>query len=247
MAAHSEVFVVMPKAKRTAGTPAAAKRQPMLYLASHGLQTPISAIRWGCGRLKRMAAGLPPEQRQIVEDVQEQAKLLSRMFEALLLLAKVEDGTHISALQDIYLHDFLQTVVAASALPQDVSWKLSCPDDLRLRTDRALLTALTEALLLVVAYGARGQRTVHVTIARHGTPQECIVTIHAPLQLALVEDAAIARQEDGQRIVGGVPGVMLSVAAALASALGGSLQVHDECKIVLKLPSPPSVSVLPEA
>lgn len=218
----------------------------MLFLASHGLQTPLSAIRWGCGRLRRMCAQLSGEQTQLVDSIQAQAKLLSDMFNALLLLAKFDDGALEVRLQDIYLRDYL-TAPALQDCAGGVSLQVSCDDDARLRIDRTVFDGIMRALVVAVVTGRKGDGPVSVEVTFSHNPSVCILTFAAPLELSLVEEPGREMRESDARMVGGTPGVMLAVASSLATALGGTLEVTEERGATLTLPAPPSVSVLPES
>lgn len=218
----------------------------MLFLASHGFQTPISAIRWGSGRLKKMLDDLKPVERALLDGIQQQAKLLSEMFDALLLLAKVEDGIHESRLQDIYLKDYFEERL--KQLPPEIVFELSCPDDARLRVDRTAFESVTQALLNVIASAGGGSRPLMVDVVMAPEERRCDMTFRAPLSFSLIEpDAALTTPADPKRIVGGVPGLMLAVASSLVSFLGGDLGAEQGNlgTITLRLPAPDSVSVLP--
>ena len=221
--------------------PARPSSAKMLFLASHGFQSPISAIRWGCGRLRKMAHDMPPAQQELVDGMQRQAKTLSGMFDALLLLAKVEDGVHVPRMQDIYLKDFFLHSARLQDLSGDISVEVTCPDDARLRTDRTIFESVIQAALMAIDTAGGGPRSLAIDITLGGGA--CSIILNAPLEFSLVED-------EGTRgkIVGGVPGLMLAVASSLTAAVGGSLDAKEGPKghIHVRLPAPPSVSVLPE-
>jgi signal transduction histidine kinase len=230
-------------------TSKASQGKSMVFLASHGLQTPLSAIRWGIGRLKHMSKGLSPEQAAIVDGVHGQAKLLSQMFDSLLLLAKVDEGTPWQRKkEDIYLRDFFLTLEETKNLPPDLTLALDCADDLRLRIDRKIFDGIVHALLIVASTGARMPKQALPVKVEIDTDEElCTITFAAPLQLSLVEDVEMGTVDpDARMIVGGVPGLMLSVASSLSNAIGGHVDVAEKTGIVVRLPAPESVSVLPE-
>ena len=94
-----------------APTPRSASKNhgQMLFLVGHGLQTPLSAIRWGCSRLKKMSKKMTKQELHVIEGIQSQSKVLSGMVNALLLVARVEDGSYAGRPQEIYLYDFLKS------------------------------------------------------------------------------------------------------------------------------------------
>lgn len=215
----------------------------MLFLVSHGLQSPLSAIRWGCGRLKRMAKNLSAEERKVLDDIHGNAKLVSEMVDALLLLAKLDDGVYVPRLEDIYLKDLLLT--GFLELPTGAAPAVVCDDALRLRTDRTIFEASARALF-IAAVSAAGDK--EVAIEAMITGDSVTIAFNGPLHLSLVEDAESPEMPASlRRIVGGVPGMMLAVAAGLATGVGGTVEAHEDRGITLRLPVKSSVSVLPEA
>lgn len=230
-------------AKTPSPPPTSLHYAKMLFLASHGLQTPLSAIRWGAGRLKRMGRDLPPEYGKVIDNIHAESRLLSQMFDMLLLLAKVEEGAHQANVQEIFLRDFLHAPARNEELPRPIVFQITCPDDLRVRADRTLLEAIIHALFLVATVGSE-ESAVSVTVVADERKESCDITLTAPLKLSLLDDAdsSVPGSED-RKVVGGVPGFLLGIAASLCQSMGGSLmplrQGEETVGLVFRLPLQP--------
>jgi K+-sensing histidine kinase KdpD len=216
----------MPKASRQ--PPAEPPKGQMLFLVGHGLQTPLSAIRWGCSRLQKMGKGtMTKEQLEVLTGIHHEAKILSGMLNALLLVARVEDGTHEPKQQDIYLHDFLMSFGPFKHLFPDKAVRVSCPKDLMLRTDRILLESLLEAVSVVIGSASESKKGLVITVAH--TKGDCVLSFSPDIELSFLRDLEATMVSDVQ-IVGGTPGLMLSVIASLSNALGGTIDVLQHGK-----------------
>ncbi len=213
----------MPSKPRT--PPASLAFTNMLFLASHGLQSPLSAIRWGTARLKKLGKDLPKEQQEVIENIQKESKLLSQMFDWMLLLAKVEEGAHVANQQEVFVKDFLSSPDRLKDLPRPFALAVSCPDDLALRIDRTLFESVVQALLLVVSVGSAATKA-SVTVEEED--DLCAITVSAPLALLLLQQTEMPAGADQRRIVGGAPGFLLAVSASLSAALGGELTPSSE-------------------
>lgn len=207
----------------------------MLFLVSHGLQTPLSAIRWGCSRLRRSGDNLTKQQQTILDEVQEHSRILSLMFDILLLLAKLEEGVSIPNIQEIFLYDFLQSSERLKDVPKGKQVEVTCSQELMLRIDRTILTSIIDALLLAVATSNR-EKNIRISVTEQKDQNTCTLTIETPLYLSVLQEMLKPEEpEKKQRIVGGVPGFLLAVIAALAKNAGGNLTSKQDADIITSL------------
>lgn len=223
--------------------PASLEFSRMLFLVGHGLQTPLSAIRWGCSRLKKLFKDPTDEQREVLEGVQREARLLSKMVDWLLLVAKLEDGQQAANVQEVFLYDFLQTAVADR---QEVLPMISvvCPEDLQIQTDRTVFEAIVQALILALSVDEPAASASLTASEQNG---HCVLTLDAPLTLTLLRQEA-GNDAKPSQVVGGVRGVLLSIASSLAETSGGSLaterESHELRRVILRIPMHPSLTSL---
>ncbi len=224
--------------------PASLEYTKMLFLVSHGLQTPLSAIRWGCSRLSKTGKNLTPEQWRLVEGMQHQTRMLSQMFDSLLLLAKVEEGVQASTLQDIYLSDYFEGAELLKGMPRDYILDMTCPADAVVKVDRIIFTSIMDALFLVLSISST-QTTIPLTVTME--EGECVITLRAPMELSfLQEEGAPTTSGKPQRIVGGIPGFLLAVSASSAQHIGGTLVSGREeipSTLTLRFPTEPALTL----
>lgn len=215
----------------------------MLFLVSHGLQSPLSAIRWGCGRLQRTGK-LSTEQRELLDSIQAEGRLLSRMMNWLLLLAKTDDGVHIADVQEVYVRDFL-TACMDEKLPRPLKFRITCAKDLAIQVDRTLLEASLHALLFAASVSS-DVKTLPISVRVTSSPEECLIMLDAQLSLTLLEEEQTGKPS--RRIAGGMSGFLLAVASSFAIALGGTIDHKTVGAVIsdltLRLPQRPPLPVL---
>ncbi|HKC20344.1 MAG TPA: ATP-binding protein [Candidatus Dormibacteraeota bacterium] len=81
----------------------------VLASLSHELKSPIAALRTGLTALIAPKAGLPPEQRQLLSDLDGQASRLDRMVGDLLALSRLEAGVGM----DVEPHSLAEVIGAS--------------------------------------------------------------------------------------------------------------------------------------
>jgi K+-sensing histidine kinase KdpD len=224
--------------------PATLEYTKMLFLVSHGLQTPLSAIRWGCGRLKKTGSNLTTDQMALVDGVQQQTRVLSSMFDMLLLLAKVEEGVHISTLQQLYLSEFLESPDRQKNNPREFTVAVTCPDSCVVKVDRVIFASIIDALFLVLSLSS-AEDAIPIDVRVEDTT--CVMTFTAPMQLSVLEESVESLPGvPKNRIVGGIPGFLLAVASSLLQSMDGTLESsHEETPrtLTLRLPIEPVLSL----
>ncbi len=204
-----------------------ASSMKMMFVASHGLQTPLSAIRWGSRRLQKADTGtLTPEQRHLIEGISDNARMLSRMLDAMLILAKVEDGGYAASSQQIHLADFLRSFLDKFELPNNQQAEIRCPDDLEMNVDRGILETVVQSLLIAMSSSMKGSKAMVLTASRTGDAVR--IDIRCPLELSLLSPVRAGADENQvNQLVGGPTGLMLSIAHSLAQSIGGSVQLAE--------------------
>ncbi len=230
----------------TPRTPDSTAAGQMLFLAGHGLQTPLSAIRWGCSRLGKTARKkMNAEECRLLDGIQHEARLLSGMLNALLLVAKTEEGTFSAREQDIYLRDFLTSFSPLRDLAGGKTPRIACPKDLRIRADRAVLETVFQAIVVILE--SSGPLTGGVRVKVDEKDGECFVHILPPIELSFLREVPLSVQlQDSPQLVGGAPGLMLSILMSLCGILRGGIDVAPEGKrthvLTLRLPVHPGVA-----
>lgn len=203
-------------------------RGQMLFLVGHGLQTPLSAIRWGCSRLKKISKRLTKEEAHVLENIQTQAKVLADMVNALLFVARTEDGTYSARLQDIYLHDFLVSFAPLKEVFPDRMVHVSCPEDLLIKADRKALECLLEAVSVIMGSGSDKKNDLTIEVQTKGRKGYVSMNFLPELELSFLRDASVLENGSSPQIVGGTPGLMLSVITSLCKFMGGFVHVKKQ-------------------
>lgn len=195
------------------------------FIASHGMRSPLSAIRWACGRLRKSATGsLNDEQRELVDEIHANAKILTTVLGSMQLLGKLEDRTYKVKGDNLLLCDMLTSLTHGIEHPREISWSLHCPADLVVRTDGPILESILVNLLTVCTEAGVGARQVY--LRAEGGESRCTMSLFSSLELPFLA-AGKQDEEEVSRLVGGIPGLMLCLASAMAQFLGGAVTLHE--------------------
>lgn len=211
------------------------------FLASHGLRSPLSAIRWACGRLRKSATGsLNPEQKGLIEEIHANAKVLTTVLGSMQLLGKLEDRTYKVKNDDLQLSDVLVSLSHGLEHPREMQWHVRCPAELRVRTDGPVLESILVNLLSVCTEAGMGERKACI---RGDLREEApVISIFAPLELPFLHSPDRSGSEVS-RLVGGIPGLMLCLANSMAHFLGGAVTLR-ESTVTDRAALPPEMSGL---
>jgi signal transduction histidine kinase len=198
-----------------------------LFLMSHGLRSTLSAIRWGCGRLRKTNVGqLNAEQAHLVDEIHRNAKRLSTALRSMFLLAQIEEKSYFVKRQPLFLAPLLQALIQKGLPEHAHRMQLSCPEDLQLQTDRELLeTTLLDLFAVFTESNPQPSNIfVHVTKTAEGID----INIHASVELAVLRPLPDTRDVSRlSQAIGDIPGLMLSLGSALGEFLDGSVDVEE--------------------
>jgi hypothetical protein len=195
------------------------------FLASHGLRSPLSAIRWACGRLRKTATGsLNEEQRELIDEIHANAKILTTVLGSMQLLGKLEDRTYKVKGDTLMLCDMLTSLTHGIEHPREITWSVHCPADLTIHTDGPILESILVNMLTVCTEAGVDARQVY--LRAEGDDDASHIALFSSLELPFLASG----KQDGEevsRLVGGIPGLMLCLASAMAQFLGGSVTLHE--------------------
>jgi signal transduction histidine kinase len=211
----------------------------MLLLAGHALHSPLSVIRWGCARLKKTPGmALSSQQQRVIDGIQQEARLLSRIIDVLLVTSRVQQQ-----LQKMHPKEMqLQSVLAATLTPELLSGRdiaITCPAQLMVFADDAVAESLLTSLGLLLVTAATHSQPLRLEVSQEG--EVCEVRAFPPLQFSVLRDPSLLSDDtDTGELVGGVPGLMLSLLPVLSLALGWTFDVreHGPTQHVLSLRIP---------
>ncbi|MDO8648757.1 MAG: histidine kinase dimerization/phospho-acceptor domain-containing protein [Candidatus Peregrinibacteria bacterium] len=195
-----------------------------LFIASHGLMTPISAIRWGCNRLQRSGGKLSEEQKRLIEHLHTNAKTLSHVFDSMLFLARVEDGTYPTKTESVDLQEFLQSNHIEKAFVGPL--KLTCPPGCSVKTDRGIFEVIFSNIFAVFSDARLKNGALKVTVEEGEGRVE--VSFESKMQLAFLQSVRTVQASAEKRpVVGGTPGLRLSLVQSLLWFLDGTLAMRE--------------------
>ncbi|SHF58854.1 Signal transduction histidine kinase [Loktanella atrilutea] len=149
---------------------------------AHDLRTPIQRVSVLLDRMAR-GADLPPAQKTLLLQAQDETTRIGRTFQALLQLAQVEGGAARDRLVPVDLVGVARDVVEfldVDAETQGLSLTAALPASATVTGDRQLLSQVMVNLIQnAMLHGAEGQ-TVHLAIATCGPVVTLTVSDHGP-------------------------------------------------------------------
>lgn len=204
--------------------PSAGKGLQFLFLASHGLQSPLSAIRWGATRLKRTGGRLPKPQKNLVDHIESNARTLSRVLGSMLLLARNEDESYVPKPKKIDLAVFVKEMIAEAKVEGvKVQGKAK---KFVVETDELLLTTIMSNLLGVLATAGNKKGAVQLSVDRK--QGFAMFTFVATLEFPVIEaQSSDGMHEHVNQMIGGEAGLMLALSSSLINFLDGFLEMKE--------------------
>lgn len=195
------------------------------FLASHGLRSPLSAIRWACGRLRKTSTGqLNEEQQQLIEEIHANAKILTMVLGSMQLLGKLEDRSYKIKSETLQLCDMITSIAHGMDHPREAKWTIVCQPELSVRTDGPILESILLNLITVCLEASTDDK--QVLIRGEETPDGMAVVLFSALELPFVHADRDPTSEVSS-LVGGVPGLMLCLANGMAHFLSGKVELRE--------------------
>ncbi len=212
--------------KPQVATQPAQERMKVLFLESHGLRSPLTTIRWACGRLKKEAPqSLSLRQQSLVERIHGNVIMLSTALESMLLIAKVEEGQHLKRREELCIGDILSRR-EAWGIPAALKVHIHCPH-LHFMGDRQIVeTIFKDIFTIFVDYDQETSPMVLIEISSQDGVLSCAFRSSFLLPV-LHHHEASETGEGGETMVGGIPGLMLSMAHDLAKTINGTVELEE--------------------
>jgi two-component system, OmpR family, phosphate regulon sensor histidine kinase PhoR len=201
--------------------------------AAHELQTPIAAITSAIEVLQRGAKERSGERDRFLAHIAHATERLTRLTEALLVLARAQAGDEKPRHEIVTLAPLLESI--ARLLSPEGAVEVSCAQDLAAITNRPLLeqaivnlgqNALKHAPGRVVLSAHQHDGTVRIDVRDHGPGID-------PEETALVFDRFYRRDEAGGF------GLGLAIVREAVEAIGGELELDsgpDGTRVSISLP-----------
>ena len=213
---------------------------------AHDLKTPLTRLR---NKADQAVGARSDERRQeLLSEIIVEADQLIKTFNALLMISRVEAGSHVAELQELDLSELLNDVAELYepvAEEEDVAFEVGIPGKLRVSANRELLSqAVTNLIDNALKYGRPEKGKGHISLSAVCSKGwvTIAVTDNGPGIPGDKYDAVkerFARLDESRSKPGN--GLGLALVDAIAKIHGGKLEFGDaapglEAKLTLPVP-----------
>jgi signal transduction histidine kinase len=195
--------------------------------AAHELRTPLQTILGAVEMLQAGAKDSPDERDMFLGHIERESTRLSRLVQALLVLARAQTLQESPRLQPVELRGLLEDVAAGSRPRPGVALEVDCPPGVIALTHRDLLE---QALANLASNAAKHTRSGAIRLRARETTQGIVAEVEdTGTGIAAEQRRRVAeRFYRGERRGGGGFGLGLAIATQAVQAVGGSLDVQSE-------------------
>ncbi|HEU5470289.1 MAG TPA: HAMP domain-containing sensor histidine kinase [Actinophytocola sp.] len=197
--------------------------------ASHELRTPLAAIRGYAELTRRILAAVPPDVAHAMRRVESESDRMTTLVEDLLLLARLDAGRPLAAVETDLSRLVVDAVSDARVAGPEHHWRLEIPPE------PVIVTGDPQRLHQVLVNLLGNARThtppgTTVTAALSSTKDSTILTVtdDGPgIPAALLPDVfeRFARGDDSRSRAAGSTGLGLSIVAGVVAAHHGTVDV----------------------
>jgi two-component system, OmpR family, phosphate regulon sensor histidine kinase PhoR len=207
--------------------------------AAHQLRTPAAAIASAVEVLQGGAKEIPAERDRFLAHVERETRRLTRLTQALLVLARADAGVQAPRLAFVPLEPLLREVIAGAEATGG-SVELTCDPSVAVFVQRDLAEQAFQALVEnAVRHGRDG--TLTIAVKDSGASRVCVEIHNAgdpilPEQLERIREPFYRGSPDSDGF-----GLGLAIAAQAVAAIGGTLAIDSArgtgTKVMVELPS----------
>ncbi|MCB1384983.1 MAG: HAMP domain-containing histidine kinase, partial [Nitratireductor sp.] len=213
---------------------------------AHDLKTPLTRLRNRADQA--LAADSEAGRQELLSEIIQEADQLIKTFNALLMISRVEAGSHVAELEETDLSELLNDVAELYepvAEEEGVGFEVAVPDKLRVRASRELLSqAMTNLIDNALKYGRPEKGGGRIALKAVSGKEWTTITVsdNGPGIPADKHDRVrerFARLDESRTKPGN--GLGLALVDAIAKIHGGRLEFGDaapglEAKLVLPVP-----------
>lgn len=217
--------------------------EQFIYLVSHGLRSPLTNIRWGLEMFKKNRVGdLSQEQIDFASDLHEFSRELTDILGSMIVLTHLLQDRFDLYEEDINLQKFLQQFYSHKSdelQKKGITYSVSCPADLYVRTDKLLLGEILSNIMLSYAYAT--EEPSNISMEARTEDDSIKICLQCPsVHMPILEHYGIsARSSREGEFVGGTPGLLIYLAKVLAEYIKTEVELiarDDVCLITVTLP-----------
>ena len=204
--------------------------EKFIFLASHGLRTPLTAIRWSGNQLRKQKAGqLNTEQNVLANEIHFRATELSRALNSMFLLTKIDEGEYGNNSEEFSASEIIKEKFKDVFQPgaRNVAYTIIENGDCTVCTNSEIFQAIVAniggACIDAIIDNAP---CIEVEILQNNTG--FTMKVSCTLQLVYLQSEAILQTEPGNnRVIGGTAGLLLAMSTELVKSINGTVEITE--------------------
>lgn len=213
---------------------------------AHDLKTPLTRLRNKADQA--LAADSGEGRQELLSEIIQEADQLIKTFNALLMISRVEAGSHVAELEETDLSELLNDVAELYepvAEEEGVTFEVDIPEKLNVSANRELLSqAMTNLIDNALKYGRPEKGEGRISLSAHADKGWTTITVSdngpgIPADKHEAVKERFARLDESRTKPGN--GLGLALVEAIAKIHGGRLEFGEaepglEAKLILPVP-----------
>ena len=200
-----------------------------MYLVSHGLRTPVTAIRWGLEMLEKERIGkVNPQQHMLLNELHETSKELTTILRSMLLYFRINRGDFSFDFQKVGIKEILDACAETHMdfiQEHTINFSISCPDDAYAFSDSRLLQVVIMHLFSICIYGLSGHQNFSVEVTNEDE-KVFVRFLASNLELPVLQHYGENKPSDhDESCLGGTPGLLIHLSEEIADSVGSKVRL----------------------
>lgn len=193
-----------------------------IFLASHGLRSPITAIRWGLEMLEKGGIGdTTTEQKEVITEVRRHAHEMSLMLRSMIFVNRIQEGHYTPKIERINLCKLVEESMAEYepwSSMRSIPCNIHCDSSAEIEADISILYNIVQHLCAACIESAQEAVSIGISVCTNNA-------LEVRFEGAFLLPAL--KSNKNYRVVAGTPGLLLYLAQRLAVCMRWNIETVE--------------------